>query len=348
VTERGTREDLLDGPRGRRLCWIAVEQHAYARTGRGPFWDVISEPEPMLTELRRVLRTTDLAEFSTITDDVALLNFVGESVATARYWQDPDEEDRALCHPDFITELQPVADAIAAAPASAWWPSDLALGDQVYADWREDGAPPPGLSGAQVILREWRRTAVNSMGMWWSPPIWAPALDQAARMQIPRPMLAQTTRRLRKLGAVGLLLHEDTDGTANALCRPVRARESLRTFEIKSTKDWIELVEHYPLDVTLSREGSWSAATGLERRWIVPDWCRVAEDYEAVHLTVSGYLSISGRSLLLGADTATLVAGWDPDQTYWLADVLELTGEPTPWEAGDPPKDWRVVADDES
>jgi hypothetical protein len=64
-----------------------------------------------------------------------------------------------------------------------------------------------------------------------------------------------------------------------------------------------------------------------------------------VHLSVSGYLAISGRPLSLDAGVSTFVAGWDPDKTYWLADMLESSGPSVEWEAMQhhPPRQWQVA-----
>ena len=46
----------------------------------------------------------------------------------------------------------------------------------------------------------------------------------------------------------------------------------------------------------------------------IPDYLAVAEDFDAFHLSVAGYLSTAGRSLPVG-DASTVLAGWDPDET---------------------------------
>lgn len=59
---------------------------------------------------------------------------------------------------------------------------------------------------------------------------------------------------------------------------------------------------------------------------------RVAEDYDALHLTVVGWLTSAGRPLAVGEEWMRVLAGWDPDQTHRLTDITidEPTGEP--WE----------------
>ena len=75
--------------------------------------------------------------------------------------------------------------------------------------------------------------------------------------------------------------------------------------------------------------------TGWAGPWTIPDFAAVAADYDAIHLTVGGYLTTAGRALVLGDDGAagarTMLAGWNPDETYWLADVLTSAGPPERW-----------------
>ena len=89
-------------------------------------------------------------------------------------------------------------------------------------------------------------------------------------------------------------------------------------------------------------------ATDLDVRWFLPDWTQVAEDFDAVHLTVSGYLAISGRPLFLDVETATFVAGWAPDETYWLTDILDISGPGLEWESmrNHPSREWRIAGSD--
>jgi hypothetical protein len=53
-----------------------------------------------------------------------------------------------------------------------------------------------------------------------------------------------------------------------------------------------------------------------------------------VHLSVAGYLATAGRRLPVG-DAGTVLAGWDPDQTYWLTDILTLGGPASTWVRSD-------------
>jgi len=41
----------------------------------------------------------------------------------------------------------------------------------------------------------------------------------------------------------------------------------------------------------MSRRHDWWRVTGSAGAWMIPDWVAVAADYDAVHLTVGGYLT---------------------------------------------------------
>ena len=109
-----------------------------------------------------------------------------------------------------------------------------------------------------------------------------------------------------------------------------------RVLELTRPEDVVALVEAFPLEVTASRQRDWSETTGRSGRWLVPDHRAVADVYDGVHLTVLGWAASAGRALPVGDGTATVLAGWDPDATYWLTDAVTVRG---------PGVRWRRVAD---
>lgn len=72
---------------------------------------------------------------------------------------------------------------------------------------------------------------------------------------------------------------------------------------------------------------------------MIPDWSAVAGDYDGVHLTVLGYLATAGRALSVGT-SYTLLAGFEPDVTYWLNDVLEQVSPPETWRLNRAGENW--------
>jgi hypothetical protein len=145
------------------------------------------------------------------------------------------------------------------------------------------------------------------------------------------------TYHLRKSG---LVLVEDEHGNEQARCHPLRPERTPRAYEITGPADWAALARDYPLTVDYSRRHDWWRASGSPGPWRIPDWAGIASDYDAVHLSIPGYLSTAGRALPAG-EAYTLLGGWDPDQTYWLTDILVPSGRPTDWhQEGDEPSDW--------
>src|SRR5258706_519158 len=116
-------EDLLAGPRGRRLCWSLVDP------GDHPGWDRVQDAAwagdltGLSGELAACVAETDLASIAAETGEMELLAAVSASVDAAMYWQEPDGEDLALASQAVREALGPVARAVTAAPAARWWPA---------------------------------------------------------------------------------------------------------------------------------------------------------------------------------------------------------------------------------
>jgi hypothetical protein len=328
-------ESLLEGPRGRRLCWSLIEPGGYSGWDR--VWDAAQAGDltGFTDELTACAAGTDLGAVVLGADESTLVAALAQPVEMAMYWQEPDEEDRALAADAVRQALLPVAEALVAAPATRWWPGPLATGRQQYVEWPGGPDMAPATPGAIAELQAWRAETLSDeqsaqerpdnpaapwSGYWWSTP---------------RPSrLPSTTRSVPGLGAVGLVLVEDGLGWAQARCWPAESRPDVRVYEISGPAQWAELVGRYPMDVSNSRRHDWWRATGWAGRWLIPDFTAVAADYDAVHLSVAGYLTTAGRDLPVG-DARTVLAGWDPDATYWLTDTLRLWPPATDWVRSD-------------
>ncbi|GAA1237441.1 hypothetical protein [Pseudonocardia alaniniphila] len=275
-------------------------------------------------------------------DEHTLLTCLADAVAHARYWQPPDEADVLLADPVVAAALRPVAQAVVGSPTWRWWTSPLAENAQAHVQWTGQYATdPPRVTGAAEGLREWRREtleaerrtqewpgdpAASGSGPWWSTP--------AERRVV------ATSRALPDLSATQLMLVEDEMGWSQALVRPLGLVRPPRVYEVSGPQAWVDLVNRYPLEVSRSRRHDWWHTTGRVGRWFVPDWQAVAADHDAVHLSVAAYLVTPGRALEV-AGGATVVAGWDPDATLWLTDLLAPAGEPVAWERYDDGGRWR-------
>jgi hypothetical protein len=140
-------------------------------------------------------------------------------------------------------------------------------------------------------------------------------------------------------GPAGLRLIEDSLGWDRATVHPVAVPDGSRILELDGPEAWSELCRRYPLDVTASRRHDWYRTTGRGQGvWVQPNWAAVARDADAVHLTVAGYLTTAGRAVPVRDGVASVLAGWDPDATFWL------TGLPTPAGEGDAPEaqEWEL------
>lgn len=65
----------------------------------------------------------------------------------------------------------------------------------------------------------------------------------------------------------------------------------------------------------------------------MPDWTRVAGDYDGIHLSWAGMATCEGRVIDvvdLGPDVVTMVRYWSSERSMWLNDVFET---PTPLSA---------------
>lgn len=345
-----TADALLAGPRGRRVCWELVDRRAVYDAGRPAAWtgiwraavagDLSSQSGP-LADLVAWADPVALAA-----DQSAVLAALQMSVDSARYWQPPDAHDRALAAAPVRAALEPVAAALAAATGCAWWTSPLDWERQRYTQFLGNRSfDEPQLSGAARRVAAWRADTAGLearlrreppdplgswSGSWWSDP---------ARSGLPL-----TSRPAPGLGALRLALVEDSLGWEQARCWPLRPVGGARVFEVDGPAAWSALVTRYPLDVSQSRRHDWWQATGRDGDWLIPDFQAVARDYDAVHVTVLGYLMTAGVAVPagLGSGSATLLAGWDPDTAWWLTDMLERDGPPEEWTADeDAASGWR-------
>lgn len=226
-------------------------------------------------------------------------------------------------------------------------------------EWLGGADASPAFTGADAELASWRAATIADersaterpeapaapwSGYWWSAPL--PS------------RLLRTTRAIPAIGAVGLPAVEDSPGWQEARCWPVRVAPAARIYEVSGPAAWADLVRRYPLDVSRARRHDWWRTTGWAGRWLIPDFTAVVCDYDAVHVSVRAYLTTAGRALPVdeapggeraaeaaggqrAGEARTVLAGWDPDQTYWLADVLASAGSPARWvESQDEPLGW--------
>jgi hypothetical protein len=349
VTRRA--DDLLSGPRGRRLC-AELLVRPDGEVGVPWHWHrAVPDRVEAMADVRAALARTDLAA---VTEELVLTALLA-SVDAARYWQGPDEVDGVLALDGVAEHLTPIAEALVSAPVTRWWAEGLARDSQHVVAWPWDGETvAPSTTGTRSGLVQWRTDTLiadaraareraadpadEAGGEWWSTP---------ALSRVPVTSRSHPWRAADRPAPVGLLLVEDEMGWQTARSWPAQVPGTARVHEIDGPAAWVALVERFPLDVSATRRGVWWEVSGRDDGWAIPDWPAVADAFDAVHLTVDGYLSTAGRALPVEIDghpARTLLGGWDPDATWWLTDVLPPLGQPTEWRRRDdePPR-WDVA-----
>lgn len=290
-----------------------------------------SEPDPAAAHAAatRVADALDETALADVTWD-ALGTALSNAVSVARYWQPLDGIDVLLARDEMRGALMRVARHVAASEAAAWWTSPVDVSSQHTMLWDGDDPVPPvdrertSLLAARQHVEDAGHSAradgspIDVSGEWWSSPRWPAACPHTARLAPDGSPLAA-------------LLVEDSLGWEDGESIELVVPDGLRIFEIASADAWADLCRRYPVDVSAQKRGDWFSTTGRDGAWVMPDWAAVAGDYDGVHLPVAAYLAIAGRAIPVSDEAASVVAGWDPDHTYWLTDRVRYTGERERW-----------------
>lgn len=376
-------DDLLAGPRGRRVCLEIAFQ--VLEVWQVP-WRCDDKPVPMAARLAEILgrqplvaatleqvaeRAREADHPSLVTDeenprrsdpsaplslDVSVESVslaLTASVDAARYWQAPDEWDVALALPVAREALRPVAELLVASEATAWWTARLDLDDLHEVEMLEEGATAQRapLTGVGRRLSAWRAARDESEAHHVDADRGLGRLMGGAWWSVPHEATPVTTSStVPSLGPAGLSYVEDGFGWSRARSWPMSARRPVRTYEVDGPEDLSRLVARFPLDVSRSRRGCWWETTGVDTAWCMVDWEAASHELDAVHLTVRGYLSTAGRAVPVPGrailSTSTVLAGWTPGETVWLSDLLSPAGPPVRWVCRKNATLWAVVTDE--
>lgn len=252
----------------------------------------------------------DAVELLPPTPELARLA-LARAVGNARPWQEPDSIDAIAAQPGMHSSLRRVAKTLAVGGESLGWNATMAGRTQAVVKRIESPLPP-----SDCAARKTERQAVDD---GWSsrPPLGSPS----------------SSGLLFDGSPAALWFSEDDPGLDHARSLTVRSPRADRVWEVRSRDDWAALCQEFPNEVTSKRRRSWAAVTGREGRWILPDWKRVAERYDVVHLQVGAYISSAGVAIQLAGDmsAASVIAGWNPDESYWLTSDMRLAGTSTYW-----------------
>lgn len=343
---------LIAGPRGRRVLaelvgisgvpgwWASVHG-----SGPAPAPEHPDDLAPGIAD--RVSRFADRFE-----DPDAVRAAIGVAVDTNMPWQEPDGDDRLLAAPAVTESLRPVAEALCAAPLGHELAGPLAVERQRHSRLTSESSgmgttDPPALRGLDSWAQRWRAATVTSeesarqdlptdpaygaSGEWWSTPIsWTASLEAPWRAPVTSPPIPSWGPD--GVGSSELVWMEDHGGWNLANVQPLAPASTPRVYEVTGPSAWGDLVRRFPLEVTASRRHDWYRHTGRDGAWAIPDWLAVREEFDAVHVTVAGYLTTAGQAVEVGDGVATVLAGWSPDLTAWLTDVLEENGPCELWQ----------------
>lgn len=329
----------LDPSLGAGRAYLRFEASAQGATG-----DSARFPEP---EIPRIESANDLVaallDAPILAELISPSDVLEETVSSARYWQEPDGEDFLCALPILQPALQRAAEVLVSRPGTEWWDAPIDRSDQWVVDFDFGLHDAPRV--VRPDIRAFRAEAVaeeqqarrdrpsdpkaSFSGSWWSTPL------------VPLASFT-TTRSVGAAGPLGLHLVEDSMGWEEAQARPVRIDRRARVYEISTADDWAELCRRFPLNLTASRRHDWYRATGRIGAWVIPDWTSVGEHYDGVHLSTAAYLQAAGLPVPVDGDSASLIAGWSPDETWWfqpgIVDILEE--ESVAWHRGGG-QEWR-------
>lgn len=327
-------DDLLNGPRGRRLClecvaltddavssavfWLGQELDPHPGTllRIGDFASAVL-PDPSFTE-EEVAELVLRADLTSVSEE-AVREALCVTVDEARYWQAPDGSDALAALPLVRDALTMVAERSVSAISRLDAPF---ISTQWAVEWSAAADARPLDPRPTALLEKWSRqqredevrsarerpsdVRANWSGTWWSVP--------------------QELVETRADPMDSLQLVEDSLGWEVATVIPVH-REG-RVLEVASAENWADLCREYPMEVTASRRHDWFRVTGYDGRWLIPDWERVATRWDAIHLTTLGYLSAATSLIRIDDEYASVIAGWAPDSTIWLTDRVHESSEP--------------------
>lgn len=357
-------EALLAGPRGRGLLvhlyedaairslvmradYVAhqgtsamVYMHAATTPGVSGLVDRVRsrrERASAQREHRRPVSPTELVEAIAAAPlpsigNAALVEALSRSVDDAKAWQPPDGSEAVVASDVVSAALTPLAELVASSPFARKWAARAQahqwvldrMDDRLGSDPGPEPVPAPAdalatwreaVEAEERDFVESRKRGEVSSGTWWSKP---PG------------HLTRSTAAWPGFGPAGLYLEEDSFG-------PMATRATLvgsppgKTYEIADAEAWAQLCRDYPLNVTASREHVWGTSIGHSDRWVIPDWQAMAADWDAVHLTIAGYLAAATTLIEVSDGIGSTIAGWGPDATFWLRENPAPTSAAVEW-----------------
>lgn len=313
-----------------------------------------------------------------------------EVIAGAMYWQPPHADALLAGCPAVRRALRPFAVALVDSGLLDSWPHSAVVRPQWVLAWDDEdhrnglpavfsvdpanGSELAGITRADMDAvddAEPRATSADLLRHWLADSFadelrWRREFAKDPHRQVSGPWesvppndLWSSTGTWPDGTPVGLDLVEDDFGLERARACRLRINDDARIYEMHRPEDWAQLCRRFPLDVTAQRRHVWFETTGRKGRWVIPDWARVAEEFDGIHVSLAGYLRSAGTVVDVGDAslveetpslptasntddrTASLMAGWNPDTTYWLNDVIAGVAEVVEWVYDNDADAWR-------
>lgn len=308
--------DFLAGPRGRMFTLRYAIECAEK--------DGIHLPNIMANPL-----LLDAAEPRLLTPSFAR-DIMADTTVMAEYWTHPSDLDRLALTSQIQNGLERFASAASESTATTWWDDRVTVDKQWEVEWDVSHPRDERVYSRDILIREHvesQRLEIIEMreftghydaprsGAWWSTP---------------PTELRQSTRELWDGTCAGMWWIEDSSEEPEVRSRPL-AINAKNVYEIDSAQTWKYLCETYPRTVTAQKRYDWYRVTDLSGEWVTPDWLAVSNDYDGVHLSVAGYLRTAGLPIEIETGISSLIAGWNPDTTYWLTNTVQPAGEFISW-----------------
>ena len=351
---------LLQGQRGRRLLWefaIASEEESLPEYSQHPLHEAMYYASTKIDDLQRQRRAsadpiigtvqvwaqklaqslerTELFDVKPHLLQAALEN----SVDSAMYWQPPYGQEIVLASPILRVQLERIAKHVAASKQIDYWFDPLDVATQHRVNFDPTGIVDPATDKKRTGLESliaWKdhvlrteardarenqsRPLGNFSGVWWSAP---------------NMYLEETCGQFSDGQPIGLSCVEDGFGWEKATTTMVDIPRSAQVLEISSAEQWVKLCQDHGIEVTAQKRHDWYRVTGRDGAWVIPDWLAVARNYDGVHLSIGAYLALAGECMSVDAKFATLIAGWDPDKTYWFIDDVRESEHSQDWKCLD-------------
>jgi len=248
---------------------------------------------------------------SALADPATISALAASAIGQLTPWNgaEPASEVRARVL-RLVGPLRPLVTAVVTDPRNAWW-----------------GAPLD--RSAQLLVTE-----LESDPLHLSPPVgrntsWETYAQRPARgLRTSTELHACVEQELRS-GAHAELACGCGDWSPDFPVHQTRLHvlPAARVYEVRSAQDWHALALRYRETNDAPPDGNLLSSGGIDHG-PAPVWSRVAQEWDAVHLSFAGLLTALYAPVTSGALTTTLWS-WDYECTHWLRPAFQAV-QPLP------------------